>query len=295
MTETTKANIALLGANLFYGAGFSVAKTIMPRLIQPYGFIFIRVSVTCLLFWFSYLLGKKENNIIDKKDWVRLALCALFGIAINQLMFFKGLSLTSPIHASLIMLSTPILVTFTAAFSLKERLNGMKVIGLFLGAIGAFLLVYLGKKSNLSSNPALGDLFVFFNAASYAIYLVIVKPLMKKYRPIVVIRWVFTLGFLMVLPFGLGQFNTVQWQFFQWKDMAALVFIVVFVTFFTYLWNTYALKILSASTAGSYIFLQPCFAAIIAVAFFAEEVTSTKIIAAILIFSGVFLVGRKVS
>jgi len=270
MNERIKAHLALLGANLFYGAGFTVAKIVMPSLIQPKGFILIRVAVVTILFWLSYVGGKNFRTKIDRKDWRTLILCAIFGVATNQLLFFQGLNLTSPIHASLMMLSTPILVSLFAVYALHEKLSVNKLIGLILGVSGAVILVLLGGKDKVASNALLGDVFVLMNATSYAIYLVIVKPLMTKYRPIIVIRWIFLIGLLIVFPF-----------------------VVICCTFFTYLWNIYALRILSPATAGAYIYLQPVFAALIAVFFYYEHLSWTKVIASVFIFAGVYFVSKR--
>ena len=293
MNERLKGHLALLGANLFYGAGFTVAKTVMPAFIQPRGFILIRVGVVTLLFWLSWFLGPSFRTTIEKKDWRILAACGLFGVATNQLFFFLGLNLTSPIHASLMMLSTPILVSIFAMYMFGDKLSTFKLIGLILGVSGAMILILIGGHEKKASNALLGDIFVLLNATSYAIYLVIVKPLMTKYRPIIVIRWVFLIGLLVVFPFGIQQFMEIQWQTFKLPQILSVAFIVICVTFFTYLWNIYALRVLSPSTAGAYIYLQPVFAALIAVFFYHEHLTPAKILASVLIFAGVYLVSKK--
>jgi drug/metabolite transporter (DMT)-like permease len=293
MNERIKAHLALLGANLFYGAGFTVAKIVMPSLIQPKGFILIRVAVVTILFWLSYFGGKNFRTKIDRKDWRTLILCAIFGVATNQLLFFQGLNLTSPIHASLMMLSTPILVSLFAVYALHEKLSVNKIIGLILGVSGAVILVLLGGKDKVATNALLGDVFVLMNATSYAIYLVIAKPLMTKYRPIIVIRWIFLIGLLVVFPFGISEFTEINWNMFSFKEYAAVAFIVICCTFFTYLWNIYALRILSPATSGAYIYLQPVFAALIAVFFYFEHLSWTKVIASIFIFAGVYFVSKR--
>ncbi len=290
VNRTTKAHMALLGANVFYGAGFTVAKSVMPRLIGPLGFIFIRVGVVMVLFWLSYLLGSGYRTKIDRQDWPKLVLGGLFGVALNQMLFFSGLSLTFPIHAALIMMSTPLLITVISLVVLRERITKTKGVGLLLGVAGAVLLMSAGKELTMTGNSALGDLLVLLNAASYAVYLVMVKPLMAKYRPIIVIRWVFLFGFGMVLPFGYGQFSQIDWGVFGGMDFLAVGFIVVCVTFFTYLWNVYALRILSPSVAGAYIYMQPIFAAVISITFIGEQLTPAKLVATLLIFTGVYLV-----
>lgn len=293
MNERQKAHLALLGANLFYGAGFTVAKSVMPALIKPGGFILIRVLCATFLFWLSFLGGENYRTKIDKSDFVRLVFCGLLGVATNQLFFFKGLSLTSPIHASLMMLSTPILVSVFAAIVLKEKFSKLNLFGLTLGIFGATLLVTIVAKDKVAVNPILGDTFIFLNAASYAIYMIIVKPLMHKYRPIIVIRWVFLIGSLFVFPFGIQDFLNINWSAFTTNNYLAVTFIVIGVTFFTYLWNIYAIRILSPAIAGAYIYIQPLFAAIIAILFLDEEMTLFKGVAAIMIFTGVYLVSKK--
>jgi drug/metabolite transporter (DMT)-like permease len=287
-----QAHLALLGTNLFYGAGFSIAKTVMPHLIGPQAFIIIRVGCTALLFWLSYLIGKNFRATIHPSHWGRLILCALLGVTINQLLFFMGLSLTSPIHASLMMLITPVLVTFIAAYLIKEKVTGAKISGLLFAGIGAAILVSSRSTEAFARNAALGDLFIFLNACSYAFYMVAVKPLMQAYRPIIVIRWVFLIGFFMVLPFGFLDIQQVNWPAFETKHWLAIAFTVVCTTFFTYLWNIYALKILNASIAGAYIYLQPIFAAIISIIFMGEQLNWQKVAAAILIFIGVSIVSK---
>lgn len=291
MNNKTKAHLALLGTNIFYGAGYSVAKYVMPKLIEPLGFIFIRAGATALLFWTTWFFGKKYRTTISKKDWTILIIGGLFGVAANQMLFFLGLNLTMPIHASLVMMATPLLITVIAMFVLKERIGNNKIAGLVLGISGAILLMSAGKElSSTGTNTALGDLLVFLNAASYAIYLVIIKPMMQRYRPIIVVRWVFLFGFAFVIPFGWQQFMDIEWQVFTLPDYTALIFTVLCTTVLAYLWNIYALSHLNASTAGAYIYLQPFFAGIISVIFMGEDVTATKIFAAVLIFAGVYLV-----
>ena len=224
---------------------------------------------------------------------MRLFLCAVAGIAINQLLFIKGLSLTYPIHAALLLLITPILIVFIAAWILKERLGLLKVIGLALGISGALVLVLAKDSSGSGDNVLLGDLFIIINAISYTIYFIIVKPLMVKYNAVVVLRWVFTIGLALVLPFGWLEFIRTPWENYTAVDFTAIALIVVTGTFLAYLFNLYGIKILGASVAGFYIYTQPVFAALIAMLFLHEQLAMYKIIAAVLIFSGVYLANRQ--
>ena len=289
MKNNTKAHLALLATNIFFAINFTVVKQLVNNeLIKPFGLNLVRVGVTAILLWLLFIF-KPVKSVILKKDYGRFFLCALTGIAINQLLFIKGLSLTYSIHASLLMLTTPILITIIAALILKEKLNIYKIMGLVLGILGAIVLLVLKENSGNASDIFWGDFLIILNAISYTFYFVFVKPLMKIYNPVVVIRVIFTIGFFMILPFCWNEFKEIEWQ--KYDDIAWLsLSLVVFCgTFLAYLFNVYGIKILGASVAGAYIYSQPVFAAIIAILVLGETLSGYRIIAAALIFLGVYL------
>ncbi|MEQ8910389.1 MAG: EamA family transporter [Vicingaceae bacterium] len=285
------AHLALLGANIIYGVNYSVAKELMPQYLSPFGFIFCRVLGALLLFWLFTSFQKQEK--IGRKDWFRLAACGLFGVAGNQLMFFYGLNLTSPINAAIIMTSNPILVLIMSAWLIKERITPVKVAGIFLGLAGAAGLILQGKELSVTSDNFLGDLFIFLNATSYAVYLVLVKPLMSRYKPITVIKWVFLFGFLFVTPFGFQQFTEVQWHTFDSSVWASFLFVVVGTTFLAYLFNIYGLKQLNPSVVSTYIYSQPLIATVVALMLDQDRLDLVKIVSAAFIFAGVYLVSVR--
>lgn len=262
------------------------------HLVNPFGLNLIRVGITAILLWLIFLF-KKQKSFIQKKDIVRFALCALTGIAINQLLFIKGLSLTYSIHASLLMLTTPILITFIAAWFLKERLNNYKIAGLILGIVGAAILIAARNSGGNAKDVLYGDILIIINAISYTVYFVLVKPLMKEYNPVTVIRIIFTIGFFMILPFCWQEFKQVPWYAYDATAYILLALIVLCGTFLAYLFNVYGIKILGAAMAGTYIYSQPVFAATIAMIFLGEQLTMYKIIAAVFIFAGVYLANKQ--
>ena len=294
MTKAWKAHAGLLCTNLIFGTNFSIVQYIAARGVQPFGLNVIRVGVSTVLLWvLIFFIPHKPG--IRKEHTGRMLICALTGIVINQLLFVKGLTLTLSMHASLLMLITPVFVTLTAAWLIKERLNFYKILGLAVGISGAVMLVLLKESTNNSAakNIFLGNLFIVINAISYAFYFVLVKPLMEAYHPFHVIRWVFTLGLIFVLPIGWKEFSVIPWQSFTTIDYVALGFIVIFATFLAYLLNLYGISKLGASVAGAYIYTQPVFASLIAIFVLGESLSVYKIIAASLIIGGVLLVSKK--
>ena len=293
MNRKSIAHIALVFTNIFFAINLSAVKHLTNNgLVQAFGLNIVRIGFSVILFWILYLI-KPVNIKIDKTDRMRLFLCALFGIAINQLMFIKGLSLTYSIHAALLLLITPILIVFIAAWFLKERLGILKVTGLALGISGALVLILAKDSSGNGDNVLLGDLFIIINAICYTIYFIIVKPLMVKYNAVVILRWVFTIGLVLVLPFGWTEFTEIPWERYNAVDFTSMGLIVITGTFLAYLFNLYGIKILGPSVAGFYIYTQPVFAALIAMFFLHEQLELYKILAAVLIFSGVYLANKR--
>lgn len=285
------AHLAIFGANLIYGINYSIAKGLMPDYLSPFAFIFCRVFGALILF--LLLASMRKTDKIERSDFWRLALCGLFGVAGNQLMFFYGLNLTSPINAAIIMTSNPILVMIFAALIIKARITATKLAGVFLGLAGAAALILHGNELSVESDGLIGDVFIFLNATSYAMYLVLVKPLMSKYKPITVIKWVFLFGAFYVFPFGFQEVQAVEWNSFTPSVWYAFLFVVVGTTFLAYLFNIYGLKRLNPTTVSTYIYSQPLIASLIAVIFYDGELTMVKILSAILIFSGVYLVSIR--
>jgi|TARA_Y100000385_G_scaffold138937_1_gene144330 drug/metabolite transporter (DMT)-like permease len=291
MNKRLLAHLALFGANLIYGINYTVAKDVMPDYIEPLGFILVRVTGAVIMFWLCYVLFYYEK--VKANDLLKLAICGLFGVAINQMLFFEGLNLTTPINAAVIMVSNPILVLLFGVFFATEGFSTKKGIGVALGAIGALTLITNGGQLSLNNEHFWGNIMVFLNASSYAVYLVLVKPLMKKYKPITVISWVFLFGIIFVIPFGWSDFQAIQWSAMPSTILWSVVFVVVGTTFLAYLFNIYGLKTLNPSTVSTYIYLQPVLASIVAIIASSDELNLIKVISAILIFLGVYLVSQK--
>jgi drug/metabolite transporter (DMT)-like permease len=291
MNKTIQAHLALLTVNIIYGANYSIAKEVMPAYVQPFAFVVMRVGGALILFWLVSFLFVKEK--IERQDLPRIALLALCGVAANQLLFLKGLSLTSPINASIIMVSNPIVVLLIAAVVLKEKISISKIAGIIFGISGALLLLLFNKSFSFGSETITGDVMVLINSMSWAIYIILVKPLMKKYNTFTIVKWVFLFGFIYVLPFGLGEFKQVDWNSMPtaiWRDV---FFVVIGTTFFAYVLNTYALRALSPSIVSIYIYLQPFLATLIAIFYYHNDALDTrKVISGILIIIGVYLVSR---
>ena len=288
MINNILPHLALFLVNLIYALNYSIAKDVMPDYIGPSGFILLRVLGGSLLFFLTYIFFIREN--VELKDMVRLLFCGLFGVAINQLFFFEGLNLTTPINAAIIMTVSPILVIVFSAIIIKEKITIRKLLGIFLGIVGAATLILKSGSISLDNTFFVGNILIFINATSYSIYLVLVKTLMTKYNPITVMFYVFSFGLIFVLPFGLNELLEVNTQSFSKIIYLKVAFVVICTTFLAYLFNAFALKTLNPSVVSTYIYLQPVLASVVAIFLKSDSLDFIKILSALFIFSAVYLV-----
>lgn len=259
--------------------------------VQPSAFILLRVGAGAITFLLIHNIFIREK--VDKKDYKLLFLCAIFGVVVNQLLFFEGLKMTSHIHAALIATTIPITVLIASSILIKEKITRQKMLGIFLGISGAILLILYGKKIAYSENGLLGDVLIFINAVSYGVYLVLVKTLMTKYNPITVLKWVFLFGCIFVVPIGMPDFLEIQWSTFTTYIWIGVLYVMICTTVLTYLFNAYALKIVNPSVVGIYVYLQPLLATTIALILGRDFLTLEKLLAGVLIFIGVYFVSKK--
>lgn len=297
MNRSAVAHLALASAALIYGANYIIAKTVMPDPIGPTSFIALRVTGACVLFW---LFAWRKISIPYKEDWWRFFLCAVAGVATNQLLFFNGLALTSPVNASIIMTSNPILVMIISAIALKQKITLQKSVGILLGMAGAITLLWLSSFDLTKQSSVKGDIFILINSISWAFYLVLIKPLMHKYHPLMITAWVFLIGIFLVIPFGGIGLKAIDWhQLTNWQWFSIL-YVIIGTTFLTYLFNMIGVHRLSPTVASSYIYFQPMLAGVFAFLFaeildrdFTGDITWMKVLCTMLIFAGVFIVSKS--
>ena len=293
MSNRSLGFLAAFGATLIYGLNHTVAKNVMPVYIGPYAFILLRVIGASILFWTVSLFIKTEK--IDKKDWPRIILCSFLGMVINMLAFFKGLELSTPVNSSVMITLSPIIVFIFSAILLKEKIESMKAFGIASGFVGALILVLYTAKTGVNApNIPMGNLLFIVNSFAYGLYLVLVKPLISKYNIITLLKWLFLLGVIMNFPVTISQFSEVEWTNLPLKEaIIPMAFVVIGTTFFTYLFNAFALTKLTASSVSSFIYLQPIVGIVFAISTKSDSLTLISVVGMILIFIGIYLVTKK--
>ena len=277
MSKRSLALIAAFLATSIYGINHTVAKEIMPIYIGSSGFIMLRLLGATSIFWIISLFTPKEK--IQKKDFFRIIFASILGMCINMLAFFRGLELSTPINSGVIITLSPVLVLILSYFFLKEKITIKKILGILIGFSGAVFLILNTSKTGINApNIPLGNSFFLLNASAYAGYLIIVKPLTQKYSLFTLMKWLFLIGLILSAPLTYDQFIKVNWSELPWFAIWRMGYVVIGTTFLTYLFNIYALKTLSPTTVGSFIYLQPIITIIFALITANETLDSTKLL-----------------
>lgn len=292
MSKRTLAILAAIAATTIYALNHTIAKGVMPTYVKPFGFIMLRVTGAAILFWIISIFGPKEK--IEKKDWWRILICAIFGMVLNMLAFFKGLSLSTPINSSVLVTITPIIVVILSAILIKEKITFNKATGIIIGFIGALALILFGAEIRQDApNIPLGNALLVVNSSCYGAYLILVKKLSEKYHPFTFMKWIFTIAVVINFPITYSEVIQIQWSELPIDIIGAIAYVVIGTTFSTYLLNIFALKQLKASTIGSFTYVQPVIGILFALIIGIDQLTVLKIIAGALILFGVYLASKR--
>ena len=234
-----------------------------------------------------------KKDPVAPKDLLLLLLASQCAIVFNQGSFVFGVSLTSPIDASIITTSLPILTLIISAFYLKEPVTVRKIIGIVFGATGALLLVLGGAKGGGNGSNIWGDLLIFGAQLSFSIYLVFFRGLITRYSPVTIMKWMFTGSSISLLPFTFGDLLAIDWLSLQWRYIAGIAFIVGCGTFLSYLLVSVGQKRLRPTIVSIYNYIQPMAASVVAILWGMDTFTLMKTVAVAFVFTGVFLVTQN--
>lgn len=294
MKNPLRVHAALFFVALIYAANYSLSKDVMPRYLGPFGIVTLRIGGALLFFSIVSRLVAPQDRLIGRADNLRAIACGICGIGVNQLLFFSGLNLTSPINASLLQTIAPIVVVIASAVLLKEKITWPRVAGIALGMFGAAALI-LSRDVQAAIYPqaTLGNIYILLNATVFGLYLVLVQPLMRKYHAFTVLARIFLVGAIIAVPFGWREVLAADYASFPLYIWLEIAYMVIFLTILAYLLNNWALKYASPALLGVYIYLQPVLAVLIAVGLGRDHLTWGKAGQALLIFGGVWLVSRK--
>jgi drug/metabolite transporter (DMT)-like permease len=295
--EKIKGHVLIFLANVLFAVNISISKFLIPSHLTPEALTLLRVLFGCIMFWLASFFIPYEK--VPLKDLGTLFLCALCGITLNQSLFMSGLNLTSPIDASIIATAGPIYVMLLAALILKEPITGRKIAGVLLGVTGAVLLILSssGPTDNQSSGLA-GNLRIVASNLLYSVYVVLSRPLSRRYSAVTIMKWMFLFSAVILFPFMYQQVidaPAFHREALDWTESAAIFYVLMFATFIPYLLIPMSLKRLRPTTVSMYNYIQPIVASVLAVLIGQDTFGVEKLLSAALVFVGVYLVTQSKS
>ena len=295
LTPKVQGHLIILVAMTIFGLNIPANKYLYAHeAIDPMGLSLLRMSFASLAFWVFSLFMPKQK--VCKKDLCILLAGGIMGMAINQGCFAYGISLTSPIDASIIATSAPLFTLFISFFILKEPITFKKVGGVIIAGTGAVLLVYSSSKVMNTSSSWQGNLSIFTAQFFYSMYLVITKPLSERYHSVTMMKWMFLVAMLVLFPFGISDLiHAPMFETHNLKYYLVLGFILFFSTFVAYALIPLAQKRIRPTTIAVYNNMQPLIASFVAISFGMDFFNLEKGVSALLILVGVYFVTRSKS
>lgn len=284
----------MFGACAGWGLMSPVGKDAMLHGFDGITMVSFRVAGACLLFWIASLFAPKEQ--VPWRDRLMFIGAALTGLLFNQCCFTIGLSITSPINASIVTTSMPIFTMILAALILREPITGKKALGVLMGCSGALILILSSAAhADARVGDIRGDLLCLFAQFSFALYLSLFNPLIKRYNVFTVNKYMFSWATLMLLPLSSYHVYGVISQPIPLLTWIEVGYVVVCGTFFCYILTMIGQRTLRPTVVSVYNYVQPIVAVAASLIMGISTMKLTHVLAVVLVFSGVWLVVKSKS
>ena len=290
--KLAKGHMAILLANVIFGLGVPVTKALLNDWVTPMGYMASRCVGATILFWVVACFMPKEH--VERRDLITIMLGGLLGFFISQTLTAEALKYTTPVYFSLVAALTPVAVMILAALFIKEKITGVKTLGVILGISGALLMLFMSWSGGTGSNDLLGISLAVLSVLTWAVYLIITRKVSEKYSSVTQMKYVFLVSTIVTVPIALitepvQPLYSAAWQ---WSGVAEMAFIVLFATGLGYFLIPYAMKFLRATTVSIYTNIQPVVASLVAIAVHQDVFTWDKPVAAVLVLLGAYIVTR---
>lgn len=295
-TNKLQGHMAVLAANIIFGLGVPVTKYLLDWWVTPMTYMAARCVGAALVFWLISLFLPRER--VERRDLLVIMGGGLLGFVISQTLTAWALKYTTPVYFSLIAMLTPMATMLMAALFLREGITRMRATGVFIGIVGALLMILMGwQGAGSGSNDLLGIGLAILSLLTWAVYLIITRKVSQRYTAVTQMKWIFLVSTIAVLPFAWGEFGSTMLfgQTYGWEGLvgwSAMLFIVLFATVLGYFAIPFAMKYLRATTVSVYTNLQPVVASLVAFAIGQDALTWDKPVAAVLVLLSAYIVTK---
>ena len=292
LDKNIQGHLFALTANILWGLMAPIGKSALAE-FSALSVTTFRMVGAAACFWLLSLFCKREQ--VDHRDMLKIFFAALFALVFNQGVYIFGLSMTSPIDASIVTTTLPIVTMIVAAIYLKEPVTNKKVLGIFVGAMGAFILIMSSQTTGAGNGSLIGDLLCLLAQISFSIYLTVFKGLSQKYSPITLNKWMFVYASMCYIPFSYHDVAAIQWSEISTAALLQAGYVVVGGSFLAYIFIMSAQRLLRPTVVSMYNYMQPIVASTVAIILGLGVFNLEKGIAIALVFLGVYIVTQSKS
>ena len=292
MNKNIQGHLFALTANILWGLMAPIGKSALAE-FSALSVTTFRMVGAAACFWLLSLFCKREQ--VDHRDMLKIFFATLFALVFNQGVYIFGLSMTSPIDASIVTTTLPIVTMIVAAIYLKEPVTNKKVLGIFVGAMGALILIMNSQNTGSGGGSVIGDLLCLIAQISFSIYLTVFKGLSQKYPPITLNKWMFVYASMCYIPFSYHGIAAIQWAEVSTAALVQVGYVVVGGSFLAYICIMTAQRLLRPTVVSMYNYMQPIVASIVTVVIGMATFNLEKGIAIALVFLGVYIVTQSKS
>ena len=288
-----KGHMAMLIATILWGAMSPIAKGVLKSgMVDGLALSAIRIGGGAILFLISSFLPKSitGDRSVERKDLMTIFLASAIMISANQGLFIIGIQYTTPIDTTVMCTLTPVFTLILAAIFIGQRMTPLKILGVFIGLVGALLIAFSEAGNEIASNPLLGDTLCILGQVCAAAYYVFFLKIINKYPPFTIMKWMFIFSLVTYVPCMTPFLADVKWTDLNPSAILSLLYIIVFPTFIAYLIIPFSQRILKPTVISMYAYLQPVVAAILSAIMGMAIFGWTRILGTLMIFSGVFIV-----
>ena len=292
MNKNVQGHIFALTANILWGLMAPIGKSALME-FSALSVTTFRMVGAAACFWLLSAFCKYEH--VDHRDMLKIFFASLFALVFNQGVYIFGLSMTSPIDASIVTTTLPIVTMIIAAIYLKEPITNLKVLGIFVGAMGALTLILSSQTAGSGNGSIIGDLLCLVAQISFSIYLTVFKGLSQKYSPITLNKWMFIYASICCIPFSYQDVAGIQWAEVSTAAYVQIGYVVIGGSFLAYIFIMTAQRLLRPTVVSMYNYMQPIVASIAAIIMGLGVFGWEKGIAVALVFLGVYIVTKSKS
>lgn len=292
--QVTIGHLASAAAYIIFGFNVVVCRDIaIDGHVAPIVLFTMRALVAGGLFWLASLFSPKEK--VPLRDLLRMVGAGVLGLFLPQLTFLHAIAHTTPIDLSVMSTTTPIFTMFVAAIFLKEPITWKKAVGVALSFGGILWLILQSTftSSGPSQTEPVGILFCFANYIVFALYLGTCRPLISRYSVVTSMKWMFLASFLLSLPFSLPHLPATDFGAVSQQVWWEIGYMIIFSTFIAYYLIPVGQQRIRPTLVSMYGYLQPIIAIVVAIWVGQDRLTVTKVVAALLVFTGVWVVNQS--